>query len=120
MNQAYLIRNPAKQVKHLEGMQILVHGLVDIHREFLLELDGGLERFPEGFELRRSLFGAEFIVDDLEGTGLLDGAVRRRTVGAMHDFAGHRVDCFGDDLPLHVLEIRPPETLDEYASVWLF
>lgn len=65
------------------------------------------------------LLGAELVMNDLQRACLLDGTVGGGTVGAVNNFARGRIDGFCEGLTLHVLEVRPAETLQVRASIWL-
>lgn len=65
MEQTYFIGNTLEEVKGFEGVQILVHGLVDVHAQLLLRLDSWSKRFLPLLHLLCSLFGAELVVDNL-------------------------------------------------------
>lgn len=97
-----------------------MHRLAQIHPELLLRLDRRLERALPPLHLVRGLLRAEFVVDDLERAGLLDGAVRRGAVRAIHLLAREGVHGLEEGLTLEVLEIRPSEALEVDAAVGLF
>lgn len=112
-----LVGNTLEEVKDLEGIQILVHGFIDVHAQFLLRLDSGTKCLLPLLHLLCSLFGAELVVDNLQGTGLLDDTVGGGTVGAVDSFTCKTEDSFAESLSLQVLEVWSPEAFQVTATV---
>lgn len=93
---------------------------IQVQRKLLLRLDSRSKGLLPLFHLVRGLFGAELVVDDLECASFFDGAIGGGAVWAVHDFARHGVDSFGEGLTLHVFEVGPPKALDVRTAICFF
>jgi hypothetical protein len=85
-----------------------------------LSFDSRGERLLELLHLIRDLLGTEFVVDDLERTGLLHNTVYRVTIWTKDSFTRDGIYRFAKRLALHVFEVRSAEAFKELASVLFF
>lgn len=74
---AHLVRNLFEQVQHLQGIQILMQRLVDVHPELLLRFHGRSKAPFPLLHLVCCFLCPEFVVNDFQYASSFHGAVRR-------------------------------------------
>lgn len=85
--------------------------------ELASELRRVSERLEELLGLSLNLLGSVLLVDNLEGSDLLNSPVRRSTVGTVDDLSAGSVDGFGGGLTLQVLEKWATESSKVLSTV---
>ena len=90
----HLVTYPSEKIQYLQRAQFFVYCFIDIYCQFFLRLDCGCERLLPLFHLLCRLLCTKFVVNNFQGSCLLDSSIGRRTIRAMHDLTRHTVDCF--------------------------
>ena len=115
----HLVRDTPEEVQHLQWVQIFMDCLANVQTKLLLCLDGRVEGPLPGLHLYGRLLCAEFVVDDLQGSGFLHRTIRRGTVRTIHDLACSSIHSFKYRLALNIFEVQTAEPSQKHAPFGL-